>query len=70
MTSKDENDEFVDPIVEEIRAERDRHAAAHDYDIDKIFQSIKEMQRSSNRHLISLPPRLIKSQEESQSTEK
>jgi polyhydroxyalkanoate synthesis regulator phasin len=70
MTSKDENEEFVDPIVEQIRAERDRHAAAHDYDIEKIFQSVKEMQQTSNRTYVSLPPRLIKSEEESHSTEK
>ena len=36
-----------DPIVEEVRRIRDAQAARFNYDMDAIFQDIKERERSS-----------------------
>jgi hypothetical protein len=36
-----------DPIVEEIRRVRDAHAARFNYDLDAIFQDIKEREKQS-----------------------
>jgi len=36
-----------DPIVDEVRRVRDAHAARFNYDLDAIFQDIKERERKS-----------------------
>jgi len=36
-----------DPIVDEVRRVRDAHAARFEYDLDAIFQDIKERERKS-----------------------
>ena len=36
-----------DPIVDEVRRVRDAHAAKFNYDLDVIFQDIKEQERKS-----------------------
>ena len=36
-----------DPIVDEVRRVRDAHAARFNYDLDAIFQDIKERERDS-----------------------
>ena len=36
-----------DPIVEEVRRVRDAHAARFNYDLDAIFQDIKEREKKS-----------------------
>jgi hypothetical protein len=36
-----------DPIVDEVRQVRDAHAARFNYDLDAIFQDIKERERKS-----------------------
>jgi hypothetical protein len=36
-----------DPIVDEIRRVRDAHAARFKYDLDAIFQDIKEREKKS-----------------------
>ena len=46
-----------DPIVEEVRKTREEHAARFDYDLEKIFQDLKEQERQSNRKVVSLPPK-------------
>jgi predicted RNase H-like HicB family nuclease len=43
-----------DPIVEEVRRIRDAHAARFNYDLDAIFQDIKEQERKRNRKFTSL----------------
>jgi hypothetical protein len=43
-----------DPIVDEVRRIRDAHAARFNYDLDAIFQDIKEQERKSNRTFISV----------------
>lgn len=42
-----------DPIVEEVRRVRDAHAARFQYDLDAIFQDIKEQERKSGHQFIS-----------------
>ena len=46
-----------DPIVEEVRRIRDAHAAMFDYDLDAIFQDIKEQEKKSGLKFVSYPPR-------------
>jgi hypothetical protein len=36
-----------DPIVDEIRRVRDAHAARFNYDLDAIFQDVKEREKNS-----------------------
>lgn len=46
-----------DPIVDEVRRVRDAHAAEFHYDLDAIFQDIKEQEKKSGLHYVSYPPR-------------
>ena len=46
-----------DPIVDEVRRVRDAHAAMFNYDLDAIFQNIKEQERTSGLKFVSYPPR-------------
>jgi len=46
-----------DPIVAEVRAARDQHAAQFGYDIKKIFQNLKVQQQSSGRKYVRYPVR-------------
>jgi len=48
-----------DPIVEEVRKARDEYAAKFDYDLERIFQDIKEREMRSEHRFVSLPPKLI-----------
>jgi hypothetical protein len=43
---------MIDPIVAEVRAARDRHAAQFDYDLNAIFQDIKRRQEASGRRYV------------------
>ena len=42
-----------DPIVEEVRRVRDAHAARFNYDLDAIFQDIKEQEKRSGHKFVS-----------------
>lgn len=42
-----------DPIVDEVRRIRDEYAARFNYDIDAMFQDIKEQERKSGRTFVS-----------------
>ena len=46
-----------DPIVAEVRRIRDEQAARHDYDLRKIFDSLKQREKQEKRKLVSYPPR-------------
>ena len=46
-----------DPIVEEIRRIRQEHAARFNFDLDAIFEDLKEKERQSKRKIVSRPPR-------------
>jgi hypothetical protein len=48
---------MTDPIVEEVRRVRDAHAAMFNYDLDAIFQDIKEQEKKSGLKYVSYPPR-------------
>ena len=53
-----------DTIVEEIRQRRQEHARRFDYDLDAIFEDLKEKESESERRVVArLPrqPRLIRS---------
>ena len=45
-----------DPIVEEIRRIRQEHAARFNFDLDAIFEDLKEKERNSKRKVVSRPP--------------
>ena len=42
-----------DPIVDEVRLNRDAHAAKFNYDPDAIFRDIKEQEKRSGRKYVS-----------------
>jgi hypothetical protein len=42
-----------DPIVDEVRRVRDAHAARFHYDLDAIFQDIKEQEKKSGHKFVS-----------------
>lgn len=42
-----------DPIVDEVRRVRDAHAARFNYDLDAIFQDIKEKERQSGLDFVA-----------------
>ena len=46
-----------DPIVEEVRAIRDRLAARFNYDIRAIVEDAMRRQHESGHKVVSLPPR-------------
>ena len=48
------------PIVEEIRRIRQQHAKKFGFDLDAIFEDLKDKERKSGRQTISLKPRLPK----------
>lgn len=54
---------WVDPIVEEIRQNRDAYAAQFGYDLDAIYEDIKRQERESGREYVSLPPRRLQKEE-------
>ena len=49
----------TDPIVSEVRAVRDAHAARFDYDVAAIFRDIRAMQEKSGREYVRLPARSV-----------
>lgn len=48
---------FKDPIVEEVRAVRQKHAAQFEFDLKKIAQDLKKKQEQSKRRIVSYPPK-------------
>ena len=42
-----------DPIVEEVRRNREAHAATFNYDLDAIYQNLKEHERLSGRKFVT-----------------
>jgi hypothetical protein len=46
-----------DPIVDEVRRVRDAHAARFNYDLDAIYDDIKERERLSGRTFVPPPDR-------------
>lgn len=48
---------WKDPIVEEVRKIRQKHAAKFNYDLDSICRDSKQQERKGGRKVVSLPPR-------------
>ena len=49
----------TDPIIDELRAVRDEHAARFNYDVEAIFRDIQAQQEASGREYVRLPPRRV-----------
>jgi hypothetical protein len=58
----------TDPIIYELRAVRDEHAARCGYDAEEIFRDIRAKQQASGREYVRLPPRRAVSAAEDQAT--
>ena len=48
---------WVDEIVEETRKAREKYAARFEYDVAAIVADVKEKEKRSERHVVSLPPK-------------
>lgn len=48
-----------DPIVDEVRAIRDQHAKQFDYDLNAIFDHIKQQEQNSQKKTVSLPSKPV-----------
>jgi hypothetical protein len=48
-----------DPIIDEVRATREKHAAKFDYDLKEIFRDIKARQEVSGRKYVQYPARQV-----------
>jgi len=46
-----------DAIVEEIRRIRHEHAERFNFDLDAIFEDLKQKERTSGRKVVSLAPK-------------
>lgn len=46
-----------DPIVEETRAVRDAYAAQYNFDLDAIYQALKEQEQHGEREVVALAPK-------------
>ena len=48
---------FKDPIVEEVRAARQKHAAQFNYDLRKIAEDLRMKEQQAGRKIVSFPPK-------------
>jgi hypothetical protein len=48
---------WIDPIVEEIHRIREEYAAQFDYDLERIYQDLKEQEARSGREFVSFAPK-------------
>ena len=46
---------WTDPIVEEIRREREAYAAKFNFDLEAIYQDIKRQEQESGHEIMTLP---------------
>lgn len=46
-----------DPIIAEVRQAREQHAARFHFDLQAIYQDLKEQETSGGRQLVAFPPR-------------
>jgi hypothetical protein len=51
---------FKDPIVEEVRAARQKHAAQFSYDLRKIAEDLRAKEQQSGHKVVSFPPKPAK----------
>ena len=57
-----------DPIIAELRAVRDQHAARFGYDVKAIFRDIQARQEASGRKYVRYPARRTSPDSEVQAT--
>ncbi|MFH1918676.1 MAG: hypothetical protein ABIP48_02140 [Planctomycetota bacterium] len=48
-----------DPIVDEVRRNREQYAAKYNHDIRAICRAAREKQKESGRKIVSRPPRPV-----------
>lgn len=48
---------WKDPIAEEVRAARGRHAAQFNYDLRKIAEDLRMKGKLAGRRVVSFPPK-------------
>ena len=48
---------WEDPIVEEVRKVRQEHAARFNFDLERIYRDLKERERQSGHHYVTLAPK-------------
>jgi hypothetical protein len=51
-----------DPIIEEIRQYREQHAAQFNYDLQAIYQDLKEQEHGSKRAFVSYSSRRLETE--------
>lgn len=51
---------FKDPIVEEVRAARQKHAGRFNYDLRKIAEDLRAKEQESGRKIVSFAPKPAK----------
>ncbi len=51
--------EWQDPIVEEVRKVREEHAARFDYDLKAIAEDLRRRQAKSGHQVVSYPSRQV-----------
>ena len=51
--------EWRDPIVEEVRKVREEHAARFNYDLKAIAEDLRLRQAKSGHKIVSYPPRQL-----------
>ncbi|MEO5334658.1 MAG: hypothetical protein H7839_21795 [Magnetococcus sp. YQC-5] len=49
-----------DPILDEVRKNREEFAAKFNYDLDAIVKSLQESERASGRQVVSLAPKVYR----------
>jgi hypothetical protein len=52
---------WQDPIVAEIRASREAHAAQYHYDLKAIYAALKELENQDSRPKVQFSPKRISS---------
>lgn len=52
-----------DTIIKEIRSTRDAYAKRFNYDLEAIYQDLKEKEKKSGRNVVSLPPKRVEKAE-------
>ena len=46
-----------DPIVEEVRKSREKHASKFDFDLRRIYEDFKSRQEETKHKIVSRPPK-------------
>ena len=68
LMESDHAEDTEGPVIDELRAVRDAHAARCGYDVEKIFRDIRATQQASGREYVRLPARRVRSDAEDRAT--